>query len=70
LRYKKIHERRRLLKPSAQLDAGYAIGTVNHALSTIKAHAKLALKSGALDAAAFAPIKTVGGSREAPRRPR
>lgn len=40
---------------------GYALGTVNNHLSTIKAYAKLAAKAGALDVSELAMIRTVAG---------
>lgn len=44
-----------------QLQQGYAVGTVNLRLSTIKTYARLALKAGALDATAYALIRAVEG---------
>lgn len=46
-----------------QLQQGYAIGSVNVRLSTVKTYAKLAAKAGALDPEAYALIKTVSGFR-------
>jgi len=40
---------------------GYAVGTVNLKLSTVKTYAKLAAKAGALDAQELAMIRTVAG---------
>ena len=40
---------------------GYAVGSVNVRLSTVKTYAKLAAKAGALDAQALALIRTVSG---------
>ncbi|MBN1975952.1 MAG: site-specific integrase [Anaerolineae bacterium] len=48
---------------------GYAVGTVNVRLSTVKSYAKLAAKSGAIDARELAMIATVSGySRKEGRR--
>lgn len=44
-----------------QLQKGYAIGTVNIRLSTVKRYAGLALKAGAIDPTSYALIKTVQG---------
>lgn len=43
------------------LNDGYAIGTVNNHLSTIKTYAKLAAKAGAITASELAMIRTVAG---------
>lgn len=43
------------------LREGYAIGSVNVRLSTVKTYAKLAAKAGALDPRELAMIQTVGG---------
>ena len=43
------------------LNQGYAIGTVNRKLSTVKVYAKLATKAGAIDPAELAMIRNVGG---------
>ena len=47
-----------------QLRQGYAIGSVNVRLSTVKVYAGLAAKAGALDADAYALIKLVKGFRQ------
>lgn len=47
---------------------GYAIGSINVRLSTIKAYAKLAAKAGALGADAYAQIRLVQGFRHAEGR--
>ena len=48
---------------------GYAVGTVNVRLSTVKTYAKLATKAGALDAQELAMIRTVSGySRKEAKR--
>jgi integrase len=44
-----------------QLQAGYAVPSVNVRLATVKSYARLALKAGALEATAFALIATVKG---------
>jgi len=44
-----------------QLQAGYAVPSVNVRLATVKSYARLALKAGALDATEFAMIMTVKG---------
>lgn len=44
-----------------QLMNGYAVGTVNLRLSTVKTYAQLALKAGALDVSEYARIRTVKG---------
>ena len=46
-----------------QLKEGYAIGSINVRLSTVKVYAKLATKAGALHADAYALIKLVSGFR-------
>jgi integrase len=46
-----------------QLQQGYAIGSVNVRLSTVKTYAKLATKAGSLDPESYALIKTVAGFR-------
>lgn len=51
-----------------QLGQGYAVGSINVRLSTVKAYAKLAAQAGALDPAAYALIKTVAGYRHAEGR--
>lgn len=48
-----------------QLREGYAMGSVNVRLSTVKTYAKLAAKAGALSAEAYALIKAVAGYRRA-----
>lgn len=45
------------------LQQGYAVGSINVRLSTVKTYAKLALQTGALDAEHFALIRTVSGYR-------
>lgn len=45
----------------AQLNAGYAVGTVNRQLSTIKVYAKLANQAGYLSTEAYIQIKGVEG---------
>lgn len=47
-----------------QLRQGYAIGSVNVRLSTVKVYASLAAKAGALDPEAYALIKLVKGFRQ------
>ncbi|MCX6067935.1 MAG: tyrosine-type recombinase/integrase [Chloroflexi bacterium] len=44
-----------------QLQAGYAVGSVNVRLATVKGYARLALKAGTLNATEFAMIMTVKG---------
>jgi integrase len=44
-----------------QVAEGYAIGSINRALSTVKTYAKLAAKAGTLSSAAYAMIKAVEG---------
>jgi integrase len=45
------------------LQQGYATGSINVRLSTVKTYAKLALQAGALDTEQFALIRTVSGYR-------
>lgn len=45
------------------LQNGYAVGSVNVRLSTVKMYAKLAFKAGAMDTTQFALIQTVTGYR-------
>lgn len=47
-----------------QLQQGYAIGSVNVRLATVKSYAKLAMQAGAITPAEYALIKTVGGYRQ------
>lgn len=51
-----------------QLNNGYAVGTLNVRLSTVKTYAKLALQAGALTDTEYAMIRTVTGysHKEAP----
>jgi len=51
-----------------QSSEGYAIGSINVRLSTIKAYAKLAAKAGALSADEYAQIRLVQGFRHAEGR--
>lgn len=51
-----------------QLQAGYAVGSVNVRLSTVKAYAALAARAGALDPNTYALIKLVQGLRHAQGR--
>lgn len=51
-----------------QSGEGYAIGSINVRLSTIKAYAKLAAKAGALSADEYAQIRLVAGFRHAEGR--
>ncbi|HEU4326421.1 MAG TPA: hypothetical protein VFS21_24990, partial [Roseiflexaceae bacterium] len=51
-----------------QLQTGYAIGSINVRLSTVKAYAALATRAGALDPNAYALIKLVPGLRHAQGR--
>jgi integrase len=44
-----------------QLKQGYAVGSVNVRLSTIKTYSKLAMQAGALDPAAYVQIRAVSG---------
>jgi integrase len=44
-----------------QLQAGYAVGSVNVRLATVKGYARLALKAGSLSATEFAMMMTVKG---------
>lgn len=46
-----------------QLAEGYAIGSINRSLSTIKTYAKLAFKAGTIDATTYALIRAVEGYR-------
>jgi len=46
-----------------QLGAGYAVGTVNVRLSTVKVYAKLAMKAGTLSSESYALIRAVSGYR-------
>jgi len=48
-----------------QLNEGYAVGTVNVRLSTVKTYAKLAAKAGALDRGEYAMIRAIEGYRHA-----
>lgn len=50
------------------LNEGYAIGSINVRLSTIKAYCKLVTKAGILDASAYALIKLITGYRHAEGR--
>lgn len=63
-----------------QLQQGYAVGSINVRLSTVKSYARLAMQAGAISAEAYGAIKAVGGyrgregrhldrEREATRRP-
>jgi integrase len=51
-----------------QLQEGYAVGSINVRLSTVKSYAKLAFKAGALSAESYAAIKVVSGYRHAAGR--
>jgi len=51
-----------------QLLQGYAIGSVNVRLATVKAYAKLAMYAGVIPVGEYAMIKTVGGYRHAEGR--
>lgn len=44
-------------------DRGYAVGSINVRLSTVKAYAKLAVQAGAIAPTTYALIKTVAGYR-------
>lgn len=44
-----------------QLDQGFAVGSINRRLSTVKTYAKLAAQAGAISAQDLALIKTVAG---------
>jgi integrase len=44
-----------------QLDQGYALGTVNRSLSTVRKYAELAMQAGELSAEALTAIRTVKG---------
>lgn len=46
-----------------QLQQGYAIGSINVRLATVKTYCELAMRSATLDHAAYAQIKTVKGYR-------
>lgn len=46
-----------------QLQRGYAIGSINVRLATVKTYCELALRAGPLDHAAYAQIKAVKGYR-------
>ena len=46
-----------------QLQQGYAIGSINVRLATVKTYCELAMRAGTLDHAAHAQIKTVKGYR-------
>lgn len=48
-----------------QLQQGYAVGSVNVRLSTVKAYAKLAMQAGALAPDVYAAIRAVGGYQHA-----
>jgi len=48
-----------------QLGSGYAVGTVNVRLSTVKTYAKLAAQAGALDRGEYAMIRAIEGYRHA-----
>lgn len=47
-----------------QLEQGYAIGSINVRLATVKAYCELASKHGSLDAAASSLVRTVKGYRQ------
>jgi hypothetical protein len=49
-----------------QLSQGYAIGSINVRLSTIKTYAKLASQAGALHPTEYAMIRTVASSARLP----
>lgn len=51
-----------------QLQQGYAIGSINVRLSTVKVYAKLASSTGAISVDTYAQIKTVAGFRQAEGR--
>lgn len=51
-----------------QLSEGYAIGSINVRLATVKRYAQLAMQAGALAPTEYALIKTVGGFRHAEGR--
>lgn len=51
-----------------QLLQGYAIGSVNVRLATVKAYTKLAMYAGVIPISEYAMIKTVGGYRHAEGR--
>ncbi len=51
-----------------QLGQGYAIGSINVRLATVKGYSKLALQAGAISPEAYAMIRTVGGYRHAEGR--
>ena len=51
-----------------QLKAGYAIGTINGRLSTVKVYAKLATKAGAVDVGELAMIQAVKGFEHKERK--
>jgi integrase len=51
-----------------QLQEGYAIGSINVRLSTVKKYAQLATQAGAVSPAEYALIKTVAGFRHAEGR--
>lgn len=46
-----------------QLAEGYAVGSVNVRLATVKSYARLAMQAGVLDVPSYAQIKAVGGYR-------
>ena len=48
-----------------QLQQGYAVGSINVRLSTVKTYARLATRAGAIEAEAYALIKLVPGFRHA-----
>lgn len=51
-----------------QLQQGYAIGSINVRLATVKRYAQLAIQAGALSPTEYALIKTVGGFRHSEGR--
>jgi len=51
-----------------QLNEGYAIGSINVRLSTVKKYAQLAMQAGALSPTEYALIKTVAGFRHSEGR--
>ena len=51
-----------------QLQEGYAIGSINVRLSTVKKYAQLATQAGAVSPTEYAMIKTVAGFRHAEGR--
>lgn len=51
-----------------QIEQGYAIGSVNVSLSTVKQYASLAVKAHTLDVAKYAAIKLVKGYRQKEKR--